>query len=68
ARLIDTVDDMKSVSPALHQLIEASLVLETTDSKILAAYLKRSPAIILTEHQRIRRMIGKYQSNSISFN
>jgi len=68
ARLIDTVDDKKSVSPALHQLIEASLVLETTDSKILAAYLKRSPAIIRTELQSIRRMLGKYQSNSISFN
>lgn len=68
ARLIDTADDKKSVSPALHQLIEASLVLETTDSKILAAYLKRSPAIIRTELQSIRRMLGKYQSNSISFN
>lgn len=68
ARLIDTVDDKKSASPALHQLLEASLVLETTDYKILAAYLKRSPDIIRTELQSIRRMLGKYQSNSIRFN
>ena len=58
ALLIDTIDNKKSVSPTLHQLLEASLVLETTDSKILAAYLKRSPAIIRAEFQRIRRISG----------
>lgn len=58
ARLIDTIDDKKSISPALHQLLEASLVLETTDSKILAAYLKRPPAIIRSEFQSIRRILG----------
>lgn len=64
ARLIDTIDGKKNVSPALHQLVEASLVLETTDSKILAAYLKRSPAIIQTEFQNIRTILGKCQRNS----
>lgn len=67
ARLIDTIDDKKSISPALHQLLEASLVLETTDSKILAAYLKRPPAIIRSEFQSIRRILGECERNSISF-
>jgi len=66
-RLIDVIDDKKSISPALHQLLKASLVLKTTDSKILAACLKRSPAIIRTEFQRIRTILGECQRNSKSF-
>lgn len=64
ARLIDDIDDKKSVSPALYHLLEASLVLKTTDSKILAAYLKRSPAIIRTEFQSIRTILAECQRNS----
>ena len=66
ARLIDVIDGKKLISPSstLHQLLEASLLLETTDSKILAAYLKRSSAIIRTEFQKIRTILGKYHRNS----
>ena len=67
ARLIDAIDDKKVISPALHQLLEASLFLETTDSKILAAYLKRSPVGIRAEFQRFRTIFGEYQRNSKSF-
>lgn len=67
ARLIDVIDDKKSISPALHQLLKASLVLKTTDSKILAAYLKISPAIIPTEFQRICTILGECPRNSKSF-
>lgn len=41
------------LTPALCQLLKASLVLKTTDAKILAAHLHRSPATIRTEFQRI---------------
>ena len=66
ARLIDVIDGEKGMSPSstLHQLLEASLFLKTTDSEILAAYLKRSPAIISTEIQRIRTILGKFQRNT----
>ncbi|AEJ02509.1 hypothetical protein Nit79A3_2755 [Nitrosomonas sp. Is79A3] len=67
ARLIDTIDDKKNLTPALHQLLETSLVLETTDSKILAAYLQQSPAFIRTEFQKILSFLGKHQKNSKSF-
>lgn len=65
ARLIDVIDGEKGMSPSstLHQLLEASLFLKTTDSEILAAYLKRSPAIISTEIQRFRTILGKFQRN-----
>lgn len=67
ARLIDAIDDKKMISPALHQLLEASFFLETTDSKILAAYLKRSPVGIRAEFQRFRTILGEYQRTSRSF-
>ncbi|MDP1566579.1 MAG: hypothetical protein Q8L91_10030 [Polaromonas sp.] len=67
ARLIDTIDDKKNLTPALHQLLETSLVLETTDSKIPAAYLQQSPAVIRTEFQKILSFLGKHQRNSKSF-
>jgi hypothetical protein len=41
ARLIDVINDKKSMSPAVHQLLGASLILKTTDSKILSVYLKK---------------------------
>lgn len=64
ARLIDTIENMKVASLTLHQLLEASIILETTDPNILAAYLKRSPAIIRAEFQRIRTVLGEFQKNS----
>ena len=42
ARLIDAVDSQKMLTPALYRLLEASFVLETTDTKILAAHLKKN--------------------------
>lgn len=41
ARLIESVDHKKMLTPALYQLLEASFILETTDTKILAAHLKK---------------------------
>lgn len=66
ARLIDVIDSKKVISRSstLHQLLEASLFLGTTDSKILAAHLKRSPAIVRAEFQRVRTILGEYQTNS----
>ncbi len=64
ACLIESIDSNKVLPPSLHRLLEASLVLETTDSKTLAAYLKRSPATIRNEFQRIRTILGAYQDIS----
>ena len=63
ARLIDSINDNKSITPALHHLIEACLVLGATDSKILSAYLKQSPVIIRSELQRIPTILGTYQGD-----
>lgn len=41
------------LTPALRKLMKTCLILKTTDAKILAAYLDRSPATIRTEFQRI---------------
>lgn len=65
ARPIDVIDSEKGISSSstLHQLLEASLFLETTDSEILAAYLKRQPDSIRNEIQRVRKILGKFQRN-----
>jgi hypothetical protein len=64
ACLIESIDSNKALPQSLQQLLEASLVLETTNSKILAVYLKRSPATIRNEFQRIRTILGTYQEFS----
>ena len=64
ACLIESIDSNKALPLPLHQLLEASLVLDTTDSRILAVYLKRSPATIRNEFQRIRTILGAYQDIS----
>ena len=46
-------DNRNSLTPALCKLLEACLILKTTDAKTLAAHLNRSPATIRTEFQRI---------------
>jgi hypothetical protein len=46
-------DRQNPLTPALRKLMEACLILKTTDAKTLAAYLHRSPATIRTEFQRI---------------
>jgi hypothetical protein len=53
AHLIEFIDTKKVLPPSLCRLLEASLVLETTDTKILAVCLKQSPATIRSGFQRI---------------
>lgn len=59
ARLIETIDNKKMLTPVLYRLLEASFVLETTDTKILAAYLKKTPAAIRLEFQKICEILGQ---------
>lgn len=59
ARLIDAIDTQKMLTPALSRLLEASFILETTDTKILAAHLKRTPATIRSEFQKICEILGQ---------
>ncbi|MDP1558038.1 MAG: hypothetical protein Q8K59_03780 [Nitrosomonas sp.] len=56
---IAAIDHKKVLTPALRELIEASLALQTTNPRILAARLKRSPATVRTEFQRILAVLGK---------
>ncbi|MBL0010436.1 MAG: hypothetical protein IPP22_04290 [Nitrosomonas sp.] len=68
ARLIDADNDMGNDIPStLKELLEACLVLETTDSKILAAYFKTTPANIRSEFQRIRTILEGGRRNSKNF-
>ncbi|NOT83576.1 MAG: response regulator transcription factor [Methylococcaceae bacterium] len=41
------------LTPALYKLMLACQILKTTDAKILASHLNRSPTTIRTEFQRI---------------
>jgi DNA-binding NarL/FixJ family response regulator len=41
------------LTPALRRLLETCIILKTTEAKILAVHLNRSPATIRTEFQRI---------------
>ncbi|MDE2387757.1 MAG: hypothetical protein KGN35_01530 [Betaproteobacteria bacterium] len=59
ARLIETIDNKKMLTPVLYRLLEASFVLETTDTKILSAHLKRTPATIRLEFQKICEILGQ---------
>ena len=59
AHLIESIDGNKLLPRSLHQLLEASLILETTNSKILAHYLKRSPSTIRSEFLKIRSILGR---------
>lgn len=43
----------KRLTPALYTLLETCLEMRTTNTKVLAARLCRSPATIRTEFQRI---------------
>ncbi len=67
AHLIEALDSNKLLTPSLHQLLEASLILETTDTRILAAYLKRPPASIRSEFQKICATLGIYEGLSKDF-
>lgn len=47
------VNNTNPLTPALCKLLEACLILKTTDAKTLATYLNRSPTTIRNEFQRI---------------
>jgi DNA-binding NarL/FixJ family response regulator len=55
---INRDNEKKRLTPALYKLLEASLERKTTNSKILAEHLNRSPATIRTEFQRIFDVMG----------
>ena len=56
--LLESIKDKSVMTPDMRQLLEASLALQTTSTKILAAHLRRSPATIRTEFQRILTILG----------
>lgn len=57
--LIDSIDGYKTLPQGLQRLVEACFVLETTDSRVLAAYLKQTPAMIRTDFQKICVLLGR---------
>jgi len=59
ACLIDSIDGYKALPQGLQRLVEACFVLETTDSRVLAAYLKQTPAMIRTDFQKICVLLGQ---------
>ncbi|GKS69750.1 hypothetical protein W03_17540 [Nitrosomonas sp. PY1] len=59
ARLIESIDGYNTLPPSLQRLVEACFVLETTDSRILAAYLKQKPAVIRMDFQKICIILGE---------
>ncbi len=62
--LVEDLNDKKALTPSLRKLLETSLVLQTTSTKVLAAYLNRSPATIRANFQRILSILGDYGSHS----
>lgn len=46
------------LSPSFYTLLEASLEKKTTNTKILAQHLNRSPATVRTQYQRIMERLG----------
>ena len=61
--LIDDLNIKSALTPALRELLEASLTLQTTSTKVLANYLKRSPATIRTEFLKILSILGERGSH-----
>lgn len=59
ARLIESIDGYNTLPLSLQRLVEACFVLETTDSRILAAYLKQKPAVIRMDFQKICIILGE---------
>jgi IS30 family transposase len=53
-----TKNNENPLTPALCKLLETSIRLKTTNAKILAASLNRSPATIRTEFQRILKTMN----------
>ncbi len=55
---MDGLSNKKALTPALRGLLEASLILRTTSTKILAFHLHRSPVTIRNEFRQILTIIG----------
>lgn len=66
SRLIEDIDNKNALTPALRELLEISLALQTTSAKVLAAHLHRPPATIRAEFQRILTILGDYGNHSVS--
>ena len=64
--LMEGLDNKNVLTPALRELLEVSLILQTTSAKVLAAHLHRSPAIIRAEFQRILTILGDNDRHSAS--
>ncbi len=62
--LVEDLDNKKALTPSLLKLLETSLILQTTSSKVLATYLNRSPATIRADFQRILSILGNYGRRS----
>ena len=62
--LIEDIDSKNALTPTLRELLEASLTLQTISTKILAAYLHRSPAKIRAEFQQILNILGDDSKHS----
>lgn len=62
--LIEDMDNKNALTPALRELLEASLTLQTISTKILATHLHRSPATIRSEFQRILAILGEHSRHS----
>ena len=52
------------LTPALHHLLQACVVLQTTNAKVLANHLNRSPHTVRTEFQRILSMLNVHSRYS----
>ena len=62
--LMEGLDNKNLLTPALRELLEASLILQTTSTKVLAAHLHRPPSIIRAEFQRILTILGDNDRHS----
>jgi len=52
------------LTPALQQLLQACVALRTTNAKVLAVHLNRSPHTIRTEFQRILSILDVHSRYS----
>lgn len=58
--LIEDIDKKGLLTPALRELLEASLTMRTTSTKMLAVHLHRSPATIRAEFLQILAILGEH--------
>ncbi len=62
--LVEYLDNKNALTPALRKLLEVSLTLRTTNTKVLADYLQRSPTTIRIELKQIISILGNYSRSS----